>query len=146
VARVLWLAVWGSLAAFALLPASRAPNAVSGTLSGMSSAQPAWLAWVGSHAAAALRGQGLPVSVLLAVLLLTVAAAVFLPPRLSRPVLVLALVLAAVLWLAQGMGGLFTGATTDPNSAPLLALLVLAFWPTAPRPGPAALAAPAGER
>jgi hypothetical protein len=44
-------------------------------------------------------------------------------------VLVLALVLAAFLWLAQGLGGLFTGGSTDPNSGPLLVLLALAYWP-----------------
>ena len=41
----------------------------------------------------------------------------------------LALVLAAFLWLAQGLGGVFTGGSTDPNSGPLLILLALAYWP-----------------
>ena len=34
--------------------------------------------------------------------------------------------------LAQGMGELFTGMTTDPGSGPLLALLALSFWPAVP--------------
>jgi hypothetical protein len=58
-----------------------------------------------------------------------VAAGVFLPARLGRAVLVLAVVVAVALWLAQGLGGIFTGAGTDPNSAPLLALLALSYWP-----------------
>jgi hypothetical protein len=45
---------------------------------------------------------------------------------------VLAVVLAAALWLAQGMGELFTGMATDPESGPLLALLALSFWPAVP--------------
>jgi hypothetical protein len=49
--------------------------------------------------------------------------------RRLRPVLVLALVVAVVLWLAQGLGGVLTGMSTDPNSGPLLALLALSFWP-----------------
>ena len=40
--------------------------------------------------------------------------------------------LAAALWLAQGMGELFTGMATDPESGPLLALLALSFWPAVP--------------
>ena len=60
-----------------------------------------------------------------------VAAGVYLPARFTRPVIVLALVLATLLWLAEGLGGIFTGSGTDPNSGPLLALLALAFWPAA---------------
>ncbi|HEY2287928.1 MAG TPA: hypothetical protein VGH88_19475, partial [Streptosporangiaceae bacterium] len=51
-----------------------------------------------------------------------------------RPVIVLALVLAAFLWLAQGLGGVFTGGSTDPSSGPLLILLALAYWPAQARP------------
>jgi hypothetical protein len=46
-------------------------------------------------------------------------------------VIVLAVTVAVVLWLAQGLGGMLTGSGTDPNSGPLLALLALAFWPLA---------------
>ena len=42
--------------------------------------------------------------------------------------------LAVALWLAQGMGELFTGMATDPESGPLLALLALSFWPAVPMP------------
>jgi hypothetical protein len=42
---------------------------------------------------------------------------------------VLALVLATLIWLAEGLGGILTGGGTDPSSGPLLALLALAFWP-----------------
>ena len=79
-AQAAWLVLWGSLAAFALLPASRA-----------------------------------------------------------------AVVLAAALWLAQGMGELFTGMATDPESGPLLALLALAFWPALSQPTLARPAATAEE-
>jgi len=43
----------------------------------------------------------------------------------------LAVVVAAALWLAQGLGGILTGSATDPGTGPLLALLALAFWPLA---------------
>jgi hypothetical protein len=130
-ARSTWLVLWGSLAFFALVPASRAPQAISTMISAMASGQPAWLAGIDAHAASALNHQGLPASILLAVALAFVAAGVYLPARFTRPVIVLALVLATLLWLAEGLGGIFTGSGTDPNSGPLLALLALAFWPAA---------------
>jgi hypothetical protein len=47
---------------------------------------------------------------------------------------------AAVLWVfGQAFGEIMTGGATDPNSAPLLALLALAYWP--PRAAPAQVAA-----
>jgi hypothetical protein len=95
---------------------------------------PAWLAWIDTHAAGALNHHGLAASVVLAVLLALVAVAVCLSAPALRAAIVLAVVLAAALWLAQGMGELFTGMATDPESGPLLALLALAFWPAVPRP------------
>jgi hypothetical protein len=128
-ARALWLVLWGSLAFFALTPASRAPQAVSRTISGMASGPPGWLAWVDQHAASALLGRGLAVAVVLAVAFIVVAAGIYLPVPAARAALVLALVLAAALWVAQGLGGIFTGAATDPETGPLLALLAVAYWP-----------------
>jgi hypothetical protein len=40
---------------------------------------------------------------------------------------------AALLWVAEGLGGIFTGGRTDPNSGPLLALLAACYWPRASR-------------
>src|ERR1700722_1642321 len=149
VARASWLVLWGSLAFFALLPASRAPHAISGMISDMASGEPSWLAWIDHHAASALAGQGLPASIALAVALALVAAGIYLPSRLTRPVIVLAILLAPLIWLAEGLGGSFTGAGTDPDTGPLLALLALAFWPAASTPptssSPANSASPANS-
>ena len=39
---------------------------------------------------------------------------------------------AAFIWVfGQAFGQILTGGATDPNSAPLLALLALAYWPSA---------------
>ena len=130
----LWLALWASLAFFALQPAARAPRAISRMIAGMAAGQPGWLAWLDSHAASALGSQGLAASIVLAVALAVVAVGPRLPLRLARAAVVLALVLAGVIWLAEGLGGLFTGGGTDPNSGPLLALLAVAFWPAAQNP------------
>jgi len=115
-------------------PASRAPRAVSGMFAGMASGQPGWLAWIDHHVASAVGSQGLLASIVLAAALVVVAVGPYLPTRMARAAVVLAIVLAVLIWLAEGMGGLFTGGGTDPNSGPLLALLAVAFWPAAPSP------------
>ena len=39
---------------------------------------------------------------------------------------------AAFIWVfGEAFGQILTGGATDPNSAPLLALLALAYWPPA---------------
>ncbi len=129
-ARALWLILWASLAYFALLPANRAPQALHDTLSGMAPGEPAWLATISQHGAAFLAHQGLAASVVLAALLILIALGVYLPPAGARVALALAAVMAAVIWVAgQALGGILTGSGTDPDTAPLLTLLVLAFWP-----------------
>jgi hypothetical protein len=132
-AQALWLILWTSLAYFALLPASRAPRATSDMISGMASGEPGWLAWIDNHAASVLNGQGLAVSVVLAVACMIVAVGTYLPQGPARAAVALAIVLAIVIWLAEGLGDIFTGSGTDPDSGPLLALLALTFWPLARR-------------
>jgi hypothetical protein len=144
-AQAAWLVLWGGLAAFALLPVSRAPGTISDMLSDGADGAPTWLAWIDTHAASALNHHGLAASIVLAVLLALVAAAVYLSAPVLRAAIVLAVVLAAALWLAQGMGELFTGMATDPESGPLLALLALAFWPAPSQPTLARPAATAEE-
>jgi len=77
-----------------------------------------------------LAHQGLAASVMLAALLTLIAVGVYLPPSAARAVLAVAAVLAAVIWVAaQALGGVLTGSGTDPDTGPLLILMVLAFWP-----------------
>jgi hypothetical protein len=129
-ARALWLVLWGSLAYFALLPANRAPQALHTMLSGVTVGEPAWLAAISQHGAALLAHQGLAASVGLAAVLGLVAVGVYLPPSAARAVLAVAAVLAAAVGVAgQDLGGILTGSGTDPESGPLLILLVLAYWP-----------------
>ena len=132
VARLLWLVLWGSLAYFALTPANRAPQTLHDMIVSMSGGEPGWVTWLENQAAAALAGRGLTASIVLAVALIAVAAGVFLPPPLARSALILALVVAAFIWVfGEAFGQLLTGGATDPNSGPLLALLVGAYWPLA---------------
>jgi hypothetical protein len=140
VARALWLALWLSLAYFALLPANRAPQALNGMIAGMESGEPGWLAAIERGAASLVAHQGLAASIVLAVALVIIAVGVFLPPSAARGTLVLAIVVAAVIWVfGEALGEIMAGGATDPNSGPLLMLLALAYWPVR-SPGRAALA------
>jgi hypothetical protein len=118
-------------------------------IAGTAPGEPAWLAWTDTHAASALARHGLLASVLLAAILAAVALIPSIPlspsiqpTRRARAAVILALAVAAVLWLAQGLGGLLTGAATDPGTAPVLALLALAFWPAPLPPAKPGAAAP----
>jgi hypothetical protein len=138
VARALWLVLWLSLAYFALLPGNRAPQALNGMIAGMESGQPGWLAALDRGAASIVAHQGLAASIVLAVALVIIAAGVFLPPAPARATLILAIVVAAVIWVfGEAFGAIMAGGATDVNSGPLLALLALTYWPARP-PGRAA--------
>src|SRR5271166_4489631 len=98
VARALWLVLWLSLAYFALLPGKRGPQALNGMIAGMESGEPGWLAAIDRNAAALVAHQGLAASIVLAVALVIIAVGVYLPAPAARGTLVLALVVAAVIW------------------------------------------------
>jgi hypothetical protein len=132
-AAVLWLVLWGALAFLAVEPAARAPRGLSGVISGMTSGEPGWLAAADGQLAAWLSNHGAAASVALAIVLIAVAAGVCLPAPAARASVALAIAVAAALWVAQGLGGILTGAGTDPDSGPLLALLALAYWPSVRR-------------
>jgi len=139
VARALWVVLWLSLAYFALLPANRAPQALNGMIAGMESGEPGWLAAIDRGAASLVAHQGLAASIVLAVTLVIIAAGVFLPSAGARAILVLAIVVAAVIWVVgEAFGAILAGGATDPNSGLLLILLALVYWPlriTSPEPG-----------
>jgi hypothetical protein len=140
VARALWLVLWLSLAYFALLPGNRVPQALNGMIAGMESGEPGWLAALDRGAASLVSHQGLAASIVLAIALVIIAAGVYLPPPPARATLILALAVAAVIWVfGEAFGAILAGWATDPNSGLLLILLALAYWParTAVRAAPA---------
>ena len=127
VPKLAWLILWTAFACFLLLPANRGPGAVSQAFTSMTAGQPGWLT-VPAHAMAALTaGHGQTASVLLAALCVVTGAAIF-DDRLTRPALILAVMLGLLIWTAEGFGGLATGQATDPNTGPLLILLAACFW------------------
>jgi hypothetical protein len=136
-ARLVWLVLWAALAGFAVQGANRSAQGLRDVFAGSASGQPAWLAAIAHHTADLVAGRGLPVSVTLAVVLAAVAVGVYGTPALVRTAVVVAVVLAAAIWLtAQALGGLVGGQGTDPNTGPLLIVLALAYWPLARPPAP----------
>jgi len=130
VAQGLWVVLWASLAYFSLMASNRAPQALHDMISGMASGNPGWLASIINAAARLVSHQGLAASIVLAVLLAFIAVSVLMPARLARSGVIVAIVLAAAIWVVgEALGGIFSGSGTDPNSGPLLALLALAYWP-----------------
>jgi len=133
-ARLVWLAVWGSLAYFAVQSANRTAQGLHQMLSGMASGEPGWLASLDRDAASLLAGQGTLASVVLAVVLGVVAAGIFGPVPAARAAVLLAIVVALVIWVVgENFGGILTGSGTDPNSGPPLVLLAIAYWPPGSR-------------
>ena len=122
--------LWLSLAYFALTPANRAPQALNGMIAGMESGEPGWLSAIDRGAASLVANQGLAASIVLAVALVLIAIGVYLPKPAAKATLVLAIVVAVVIWfVGEGLGTILTGGGTDPNSGPLLVLLTLTYWP-----------------
>ena len=99
-------------------------------IAGMADGEPGWVAALARAGAAVVAHQGLAASLVLAVVLVIIAVGVYFPPPVMRATLVLAVVVAAVIWVfGQAFGEIMAGGATDPNSAPLLALLALCYWP-----------------
>jgi hypothetical protein len=122
----LWLVLWGGFAHYLLLPANRAPDAITRIFS-VADGQPRWVAATMALFAHGAGHRGTQVSIALAVVCAGVALGVF-SRRARRPVLVLAAGLGVLFWVAEGFGGIFTGQGTDPNTGPLLVLLAACYW------------------
>jgi len=130
-ARTVWVVLWGSLAYFAVTAVNRTAQGLHDMVAGMAAGEPGWLAAINRGAAGLLDHRGLAASVVLAVLLAVIAAGVFLPARLSRVAIGLAIVLSLLIWVAgQDLGTILAGGGTDPNSGPLLVIIAFAYWPT----------------
>ena len=127
---IAWSAFWTLSAVLWLLPDNRAGGSINSTLVSVSSAQPSWYAHVETAVANALPHSGSGVPWLLAVISLAIAAG----PLLSRrpaPFLVAGAAMQGLYWVTgMAMGGILTGMGTDPNAAPLIALLAFAMLPT----------------
>ncbi len=126
-AKVAWLVLWGSFAHYLLLAANRAPDAISQLLS-HTDGQPGWITAIMTGLARAADHRGVEISVALAIFCAGTALGVLAEPVI-RPALVLAAGLGVLFLIGDGLGGIFTGQGTDPNTGPLLILLATCYLP-----------------
>jgi hypothetical protein len=150
-ARLLWLALWGGMAYFALQAASTPPQGLHDMLSSMASGEPGWIASMDQSVAALLAHHGQQASAMLAVVFEVIAIGIFLPAPVARCAVILAVAATAVIWvIGENFGAVLTGTATDPNSGLLLGLLAAAYWPArnivAAAPGALRTARPATSR
>ncbi len=129
-ARAIWLAFWAAMVYFTLQSANLTSQGLHNIIVADATGEPSWLATVDDQVASALGHDGVAGSVILAIAFALIGASVFLAERARRAVLVLAIALAALIWvIGEAFGGILTGGGTDPNSGPLLALFTLLYWP-----------------
>ncbi len=131
-AKAIWVVIWGLLAVLSLVGSGRSPSALQQLVLNLDSGQPGWLARIDRASASLLLHHGTTVSVLFAIVCVVVAGGAFAPARITQITLVLAMATFALVWVGvQDFGGILAGGATDPNSAPLVILLALIYWPLA---------------
>ena len=140
-----WAALWALGAILQGLPVNDSGAATGSAISGGAGAVPGWLATFDTSVGAWFTHHGGVVYVLIAVEALIGLAALF--PKTLRFSAAAGIVLAAATWLVpENFGQIPGGQATDPNSAPLIALMGIALiasgglsirWPL--RPGRRAL-------
>jgi hypothetical protein len=129
-AKVIWTAVWSILALFAVVGSGRSPRALHELVADLAGGEPGWLVKLDGSTESLLVHHGATFAILLAVVCVIVAAGVYLPPPATKATLVFAIGTFTVIWVTvQNFGGVLAGGATDPNSAPLLILLALLYWP-----------------
>lgn len=131
VAKAVWVLVWLLLAVLAVVGNGRSSQFLHDLVAALDSGgQPGWLARVDRWTEAVLLHDGATVAVLFAVLCVIVAVSVYLHPRATQVVLAAAAVTFAFVWVGvENVGGILAGGATDPNSGPVVILLILCYWP-----------------
>jgi hypothetical protein len=119
-----WAVLWVGGAIFQALPGQNTGTAVAGAISG---GAPGWLGrldagvagWTTSH------GTAVVVALVVSEALIGLAA---LHSRSRGPAVAAGLVLALAFWaVGQDFGQLYSGQATDPNTAPIIALMAIAI-------------------
>jgi hypothetical protein len=129
--RIMWAGLWLLEAYLWLLQSSSSANAIHDTITGVDSGM-GWLSSVQSGFASVANGNGFLLALVLAALSAAIGLGVGLN-RWAKDLLVLSVVLNLVYWfVGQGLGGMFAGGATDPNSGPLFILLAYVVYQLVP--------------
>jgi hypothetical protein len=139
-ARLVWAALWLAAAVFWLFPANAGRDATSSALVSAPSGA-GLLSSLQSSAARLVGGSGMTVAVVLAVISAEIGLCV-LWGRGTRIALFAAMAISLVFWfLAEGLGGVFTGQATDIGTGPLMILISALLLPLATWRAPASSSA-----
>lgn len=131
-AKLIWASVWGVFAVLSVVGHGRQSKALSELVAGLDSGQPGWLAHIDKVSESFLLHHGATAAVLLALMCVLAAVSVYMPPSFTQFMILMAIVVFAVIWVAvEDFGGILAGGATDPNSGPLIILLALLYWPLA---------------
>ncbi len=129
-AKAIWAAVWSILAIFSIVGSGRSPQALHDLVADLVGGEPGWLVHLDRSTESLLLQHGAACAILLAAVCAVVAVGVYLPPPAVNATLLLAMLAFSVIWVTtQNFGGILAGGATDPNSAPLLILLAVLYWP-----------------
>lgn len=129
-----WAVVWIGFGVLTVLPANSSAEAIAGQLGATASSSPGWLAGVVAAVESAVRHLGIWSVVGIAAVEVVVGLSVMTRGRGRRFGIWLGIGFASAVWVVgQGMGELFSGRSTDVNSAPLMVLLAVAVLGTADR-------------
>ncbi len=127
-AKMVWVSVWAVLAVLCLVGSGRSPQYLQSLVK--ASGQPGWLAHLDRFSVSFLLHDGTAAAVVLAVLCCVAAMSVYLPAWFTQFAIVLVVVAFTLIWVAvQNFGGILASGATDPNSALLVVLLALVYWP-----------------
>ncbi len=131
-ALLAWAAIWLYEALIWMFPFNRTGNAIANSMANTANGEPGWYAHLLTSFGHAFVGAGIWVAVILA----TVSLVIALGPLVSnRPQVYIGLGIGLALfyWVTgEGLGGLLTGAGTDPNNGPIVALIGLSVLPLIP--------------
>jgi len=129
-AKAIWTVVWVLLAVLSVVGSGRSPQTLHDLVANMNVGQPGWLARIDRASESIFLHHGSAMGVGLAVVCVVVALGVFLRPQITQVILVVAMAVFGLIWVAaQNFGGILAGGATDPNSGPLVILFVLIYWP-----------------
>jgi hypothetical protein len=128
-ALLVWAGYWSLAAVLFLLPRNRTTTSFSSAITGMQSNEPSSYAHFLHGVGSTLSSTGTEWAWVLAALSVVIG---FGPLLSRRPGVFLAVgaVLSLAMWVSgQGLGGIFTGSGTDPNTGPLIVVLAMAMTP-----------------
>ena len=126
---IVWAGYWTLAAVLFLIPQNRTSTSISSVITGMQSGEPGVYGHLLHGVGSTLSSTGTEWAWVLAALSVVIG---FGPLLSRRPGLFLAggAVLSLAFWLTgQGLGGIFTGSGTDPNTGPIIAVLAMAMTP-----------------